>query len=143
MAAFVWRLPAALVILAVPLGLRPVAMVRAGATGRELIGVLGATGQLQLGLRHALHARAGARRLTRRVTRPSRAVGYHLRLHLPADPWGTSMSLPPPPAAPPPPPGFDYGAGAPATTAGKAIGALVCGIVGLLLCGVVLGLVAI
>ena len=48
-AAFVWRLPAALVILAVPLGLRPVAMVRAGATGRELIGVLGATGQLQLG----------------------------------------------------------------------------------------------
>jgi 1,4-dihydroxy-2-naphthoate octaprenyltransferase len=48
-AASVWRLPAALVILAVPLGLRPVAMVRAGATGRELIGVLGATGQLQLG----------------------------------------------------------------------------------------------
>jgi 1,4-dihydroxy-2-naphthoate octaprenyltransferase len=48
-AAFVWRLPAALVILAVPLGLRPVSMVRAGATGRELIGVLGATGQLQLG----------------------------------------------------------------------------------------------
>ena len=48
-AAFVWRLPAALVILAVPLGLRPIAMVRAGATGRELIGVLGATGQLQLG----------------------------------------------------------------------------------------------
>jgi 1,4-dihydroxy-2-naphthoate polyprenyltransferase len=48
-AAFVWRLPAALVILAVPLGLRPVAMVRAGATGRELVAVLGATGQLQLG----------------------------------------------------------------------------------------------
>jgi len=48
-AAVVWRLPAALVILAIPLGLRPVAMVRAGATGRELIGVLGATGQLQLG----------------------------------------------------------------------------------------------
>ena len=48
-AAFVWRLPAALVLLAVPLGLRPVAMVRAGATGRELIRVLGATGQLQLG----------------------------------------------------------------------------------------------
>jgi 1,4-dihydroxy-2-naphthoate octaprenyltransferase len=48
-AASVWRLPALLVILAVPLGLRPVAMVRAGATGRELIGVLGATGQLQLG----------------------------------------------------------------------------------------------
>jgi 1,4-dihydroxy-2-naphthoate octaprenyltransferase len=48
-AALAWRLPAALVILAVPLGLRPVAMVRAGATGRELIGVLGATGQLQLG----------------------------------------------------------------------------------------------
>ena len=54
------------------------------------------------------------------------------------------MSLPPPPpAAPPPPPGFDYGAGAPATTDGKATGALVCGIVGLLLCGVVLGPVAI
>ena len=33
--------------------------------------------------------------------------------------------------------------GAPATTAGKATGALVCGIVGLLLCGVVLGPVAI
>ena len=54
------------------------------------------------------------------------------------------MSLPPPPpAAPPPPPGFDYGAGAPAVTAGKATAALVCGIVGLLLCGVVLGPVAI
>ena len=54
------------------------------------------------------------------------------------------MSLPPPPpAAPPPPPGFDYGEGAPAVTAGKATGALVCGIVGLLLCGVVLGPVAI
>jgi hypothetical protein len=54
------------------------------------------------------------------------------------------MSLPPPPpAAPPPPPGFDYGAGAPAVTDSKATGALVCGIVGLLLCGVVLGPVAI
>ena len=54
------------------------------------------------------------------------------------------MSLPPPPpAAPPPPPGFDYGAGAPAMMASKATGALVCGIVGLLLCGVVLGPVAI
>ena len=47
--AIVWRLPALLVVLAVPLGVRPVAMVRAGASGRELIGVLGATGQLQLG----------------------------------------------------------------------------------------------
>jgi 1,4-dihydroxy-2-naphthoate polyprenyltransferase len=48
-AAIAWRLPAALVILAIPLAVRPVAMVRAGASGRELIGVLGATGQLQLG----------------------------------------------------------------------------------------------
>jgi 1,4-dihydroxy-2-naphthoate polyprenyltransferase len=48
-AAIAWRLPAALVILAFPLAIRPVAMVRAGASGRELIGVLGATGQLQLG----------------------------------------------------------------------------------------------
>jgi Domain of unknown function (DUF4190) len=54
------------------------------------------------------------------------------------------MSLPPPPpAAPPPPPGFDYGAGAPAVTDSKATAALVCGIIGLLLCGVVLGPVAI
>ena len=54
------------------------------------------------------------------------------------------MSLPPPPpAAPPPPPGFDYGAGAPATTAGKATGALVCGIIGPPACGVMLGPVAI
>ncbi len=75
-AAFVWRLPAALVLLAVPLGLRPVAMVRAGATGRELIRVLGATGQLQLGFGAAVHDRAGPRRLTRRVTRPSHAGGY-------------------------------------------------------------------
>jgi 1,4-dihydroxy-2-naphthoate polyprenyltransferase len=47
--ALVWRWPAALVILGIPLALRPVAMVRGGASGRELIGVLGATGQLQLG----------------------------------------------------------------------------------------------
>jgi hypothetical protein len=53
------------------------------------------------------------------------------------------MSLPPPPPAPPPPPGFDYGDGAPAVTASKATGALVCGIIGLLLCGIVLGPVAI
>jgi ABC-type phosphate transport system permease subunit len=53
------------------------------------------------------------------------------------------MSLPPPPAAPPPPPGFDYGAGAPAITSSKATGALVCGIIGLLVCGVILGPVAI
>jgi len=33
----------------VPLALRPIAMVRSGASGRELIGVLGATGRLQLG----------------------------------------------------------------------------------------------
>jgi len=53
------------------------------------------------------------------------------------------MSLPPPPPAAPPPPGFDYGEGAPAVTAGKATGALACGIIGLLLCGVILGPVAI
>lgn len=53
------------------------------------------------------------------------------------------MSLPPPPPAPPPPPGFDYGDGVPAVTASKATGALVCGIIGLLLCGIVLGPVAI
>ncbi len=51
---------------------------------------------------------------------------------------------PPPPAAPPPPPGFDSGSGrGPAVNAGKATGALVCGIVGLFFCGVILGPIAI
>jgi hypothetical protein len=50
----------------------------------------------------------------------------------------------PPPNAPPPPPGYDYGSGGgPAVTAGKATGALVCGIVGLFCFGVILGPVAI
>ena len=48
-AAIAWRWPALLVVLALPLALRPIAMVRSGASGRELIGVLGATGRLQLG----------------------------------------------------------------------------------------------
>jgi cytochrome c biogenesis protein CcdA len=55
------------------------------------------------------------------------------------------MSLPPPPAAPPPPPGFDYGAGAQAVNDGKAIGALVCGILAFFVpcAGLVLAIVAI
>ncbi len=53
------------------------------------------------------------------------------------------MSMPPPAPPPPPPPGFDYGAGGPAVTASNATWSLVCGIVGLFLCGVVLGPVAI
>jgi 1,4-dihydroxy-2-naphthoate octaprenyltransferase len=48
-AAVAWRWPAALVLLAVSLAVRPVVRVRAGASGRELIAVLGATGRLQLG----------------------------------------------------------------------------------------------
>jgi Domain of unknown function (DUF4190) len=55
-----------------------------------------------------------------------------------------SQMPPPPPNAPPPPPGYDYGSGGgPAVTAGKATGALVCGIIGLFACGVILGPVAI
>ena len=55
------------------------------------------------------------------------------------------MSMPPPPpAAPPPPPGYDYGSGGgPAGTHTKAIWSLVSGIVGILVCGVILGPVAI
>ena len=48
-AAIAWRWPALFVLLALPLGLRPIALVRSGASGRELIAVLGATGRLQLG----------------------------------------------------------------------------------------------
>jgi 1,4-dihydroxy-2-naphthoate polyprenyltransferase len=48
-AAVAWRWPALLVLLALPLALRPIALVRSGASGRELIAVLGATGRLQLG----------------------------------------------------------------------------------------------
>ncbi len=49
-----------------------------------------------------------------------------------------------PPAPPPPPPGFEqYPAAGPPKTHSKATASLVCGIVGLFLCGVVLGPVAI
>jgi len=44
-----WRWPAALTVGAVPLAFGPVGKVRAGAAGRELVAVLGATGRLQLG----------------------------------------------------------------------------------------------
>jgi Domain of unknown function (DUF4190) len=54
------------------------------------------------------------------------------------------MSVPPPPAAPPPPPeGYQYGTTGVARTEGKAIASLVCGIVGFIILGVVLGVVAI
>jgi 1,4-dihydroxy-2-naphthoate polyprenyltransferase len=46
--AAVWRWPAVLTILALPLLLAPVRAVRQGATGVQLIGVLGATGRAQL-----------------------------------------------------------------------------------------------
>jgi hypothetical protein len=49
-----------------------------------------------------------------------------------------------PPAPPPPPPGFEqYPAAGPPQTHSKATASLVCGIVGLFLCGVVLGPLAI
>ena len=58
--------------------------------------------------------------------------------------WGTPPP-PPPPAAPSgyggPGAGYGYGYPAPAQTEGTAIGALVCAIVGLIVCGVVLGVV--
>ena len=44
----VWQWPAALVLLALPLAIVPVRTVLGGATGRELIPVLGATGRLEL-----------------------------------------------------------------------------------------------
>ncbi len=44
-----WRWPVLLVLLSAPLAVAPVRAVRGGAAGRELIGVLGATGRLQLG----------------------------------------------------------------------------------------------
>jgi hypothetical protein len=51
--------------------------------------------------------------------------------------------MPPPPAAPPPPPGYGYGEGAPVRNDGKAVASLVCGLVGLVLAGIILGIVAI
>jgi hypothetical protein len=53
------------------------------------------------------------------------------------------MSMPPPPVAPPPPPGYQYGEGGPARNDGKAVAALVCGLVGLVLAGIILGIIAI
>ena len=49
-----------------------------------------------------------------------------------------------PPAPPPPPPGFEqYPASGPPQTHSKATASLICGIIGLFLCGVILGPVAI
>jgi Domain of unknown function (DUF4190) len=49
-----------------------------------------------------------------------------------------------PPAPPPPPPGYEQSpAFGPPQTHGKATAAMVCGIVGILLCGVILGPIAI
>jgi 1,4-dihydroxy-2-naphthoate octaprenyltransferase len=47
--AVMWRPPAALALVALPLAMAPIRRVRGGAAGRELIAVLGATGRLQLG----------------------------------------------------------------------------------------------
>ena len=47
-AAVVWRPPALLGLGAIPFAVPPVIAVHRGATGRTLIGVLGATGRLQL-----------------------------------------------------------------------------------------------
>ncbi len=47
-AAAVWRAPVLLALVAAPLAVAPVRAVRRGASGRDLIAVLGATGRLQL-----------------------------------------------------------------------------------------------
>jgi 1,4-dihydroxy-2-naphthoate octaprenyltransferase len=44
----IWRPPALLALAAVPVAVAPIRAVRGGASGRELIAVLGATGRLQL-----------------------------------------------------------------------------------------------
>ena len=46
-AAF-WRVPVLLALVAAPLAVVPIKAVLRGASGRDLIGVLGATGRLQL-----------------------------------------------------------------------------------------------
>ena len=46
--AAVWRLPVLLALLGVPLAIAPAKSVLRGASGRDLIPVLGATGRLQL-----------------------------------------------------------------------------------------------
>jgi 1,4-dihydroxy-2-naphthoate octaprenyltransferase len=48
-AAAVWRLSALVALLSAPLAVAPIRAVRAGATGRALIAVLGGTARLQLG----------------------------------------------------------------------------------------------
>lgn len=47
-AAVVWRPLTALAVIAIPLAIVPIRLVRGGAQGRELIAVLGATGKVQL-----------------------------------------------------------------------------------------------
>ena len=47
-AALAWRPLTALGLLAIPLAIAPIGLVRGGATGRDLIAVLGATGKVQL-----------------------------------------------------------------------------------------------
>ena len=44
-----WRSPAALALVSLPLAVGPVRRIHGGASGRQLIAVLGATGRLQLG----------------------------------------------------------------------------------------------
>lgn len=46
--AIVWRWPAVIALIATPLVVSPVRQVRSGATGGQLIAVLGATGRVQL-----------------------------------------------------------------------------------------------
>jgi 1,4-dihydroxy-2-naphthoate polyprenyltransferase len=46
--AAAWRVPVLLALVAAPLAVAPIRAVRRGATGRDLIAVLGATGRLQL-----------------------------------------------------------------------------------------------
>ena len=47
-AAATWRPPVLLAFLAAPLAFVPIKAIMRGASGRDLIGVLGATGRLQL-----------------------------------------------------------------------------------------------
>ncbi len=52
----VWRLPAVLVVLTLPVAVAPVRAVRGGAAGRQLIAVLGGTARVQLVVGLALAA---------------------------------------------------------------------------------------
>jgi hypothetical protein len=49
----------------------------------------------------------------------------------------------PPPPPPPPPGGSPYGAPPPAASSGTGTAALVCGIIGLFVCGPILGIIAV